>query len=62
VAAAKFVETIEMRQGLKISCVEEIAYRMGFISRGQLADLVHEMPASSYGDYLRMLLQENDLT
>jgi glucose-1-phosphate thymidylyltransferase len=62
VAAAKFVETIEKRQGLKISCVEEVAYRMGFITLDQLADLVHDMPASSYGDYLRMLLQENELT
>jgi glucose-1-phosphate thymidylyltransferase len=62
VAAAKFIETIEKRQGLKISCIEEVAYHMGFITREQLAGLVHDMPASSYGDYLRMLLEENELT
>ena len=61
VAAAKFVETIEKRQGLKISCVEEVAYRMGFISREELSELAYEMPVSSYGEYLRRLLKENDL-
>ncbi|MEJ2547886.1 MAG: glucose-1-phosphate thymidylyltransferase RfbA [Gemmatimonadota bacterium] len=61
VSAAKFVETIEKRQGLKISCVEEVAYRMGFISREALSRLAHEMPVSSYGKYLRRLLAENDL-
>jgi dTDP-glucose pyrophosphorylase len=41
--------------------VEEVAYRMGFISREELSELAYEMPVSSYGEYLRRLLKENDL-
>jgi glucose-1-phosphate thymidylyltransferase len=55
IQAANFVETIESRQGLKIACPEEVAYRKGFISAEQLASLADEYP-NSYGEYLRKLL------
>lgn len=54
-AAAQFVQTIEKRQGLKIACLEEIAFSSGFISRDQLGNLAENYPNSSYGDYLRDL-------
>ncbi len=55
--AANFVETIQHRQGLRIACIEEVAYRMGFISSGQLARLAESM-TGSYGDYLQSILQD----
>jgi len=54
--AAAFVATIERRQGLKISCIEEVAYRMGYIDRAGLQDLINAMPCSTYKDYLGNLL------
>ncbi|WP_310430245.1 glucose-1-phosphate thymidylyltransferase RfbA [Chamaesiphon sp. VAR_48_metabat_135_sub] len=54
--AAMFVETIEQRQGLKIACIEEIAYRMGFIDEMQLGKLAHKMSKSNYGKYILSLL------
>ncbi|MFO0739084.1 MAG: glucose-1-phosphate thymidylyltransferase RfbA [Labilithrix sp.] len=54
--AGNFVEMIESRQGLKIACPEEIAWRMGYIDDAQLEALVETMGKSSYGDYLRTLL------
>jgi glucose-1-phosphate thymidylyltransferase len=51
--AQTFVETIQERQGLRIACLEEIAYRKGWISRDALAKLGEEMKNSSYGAYLR---------
>ena len=56
--AANFIETIEMRQGLKISCPEEIAYRAGYISATQLQALAQPLAKSGYGKYLLELLQE----
>ena len=57
--AANFVETVQHRQGLLIACVEEVAYRKGFISLDDLARLSEPM-CSSYGDYLRdMVAAEN---
>jgi glucose-1-phosphate thymidylyltransferase len=53
--AANFVQTIEHRQGLKIACIEEIAYRMGFIDARQIERLADEM-RNDYGQYLRELL------
>jgi glucose-1-phosphate thymidylyltransferase len=55
--ASNFVETIEKRQGLKISCIEEVAYRLGFIDRGQLLMLAEGYP-NNYGEYLRMIADE----
>ncbi len=56
--ATNFIQTIEQRQGLKIACLEEIAYRMGYISREELETIASSMKNSSYGDYLRTILQE----
>lgn len=56
--AANFIETVESRQGLKICCVEEIAYRMGFIDGEQLLRLATSVENSGYGDYLRRVLEE----
>ena len=56
--ASQFIETIEKRQGLKVSCPEEIAYRMGYISAEQLEALASQLNKNSYGEYLLSLLQE----
>jgi glucose-1-phosphate thymidylyltransferase len=56
--AAVFIQTIEGRQGLKIACPEEIAYRMKFITAGQLAALAAPLRKSGYGHYLLALLEE----
>ena len=56
--AASFIETIERRQGLKIACPEEVAYRMGFIDAGQLAALARRLEKSGYGEYLVRVLSE----
>lgn len=54
--ASQFVEVIERRQGLKIACLEEIAWRSGWISDAQLAELARQLGNSSYGKYLAHLL------
>jgi len=54
--ASEFISTIERRQGLKIGCLEEIAYRMGFIDSGALEKLANQMSKSEYGMYLRRIL------
>ncbi len=56
--AGTFVETLEKRQGLKISCVEEIAWRKGFIDSAQLETLGKELSKNGYGQYLLRLLAE----
>jgi len=56
--ASNFVQTIERRQGLKVACPEEIAYRLGYISAGELEMLANKIGKSSYGQYLRVLLTE----
>jgi glucose-1-phosphate thymidylyltransferase len=53
--ASNFIETIELRQGMKIACLEEVAYRKGFINESQLEALAKPLN-NSYGDYLRELL------
>ena len=54
--ASTFIKTIEERQGLKIGCVEEIAYRMGYIKTKQLKIIANEIH-TSYGQYLRGILE-----
>jgi len=56
--AGTFVETIEKRQGLKIACVEEVAYRMGYINAAKLTDLAQPMRNNGYGQYLLQLIKE----
>jgi len=56
--ASTFIETIEKRQGLKIACIEEIAYRLGFIDAGQLRRLAKPMRKNGYGQYLLKILSE----
>jgi glucose-1-phosphate thymidylyltransferase len=56
--AGQFIATLEKRQGLKVACLEEIAYRNGWISREELERLVATMSASGYGQYLRRVLKD----
>jgi glucose-1-phosphate thymidylyltransferase len=56
--ASNFIETIEKRQGLKISCVEEIAYRMGYIDTNQLRCLAEPLCKNGYGQYLLQIINE----
>ena len=57
--AAQFIETVERRQGLKIACPEEIAWRMGFIDAQQLRALAKPLQKSGYGEYLLRVLSEH---
>jgi glucose-1-phosphate thymidylyltransferase len=57
--ASHFIATIEKRQGLKVCCPEEIAFRLGLIGRDQLASLAEPMKKNGYGQYLFSLLAEN---
>lgn len=55
--AGQFVQIIEERQGLKIGCIEEIAYRMGFITAGQLKEIAKPLVKSGYGEYLLKIVK-----
>jgi glucose-1-phosphate thymidylyltransferase len=57
-AASNFFGVIEDRQGLKVACIEEIAYLCGFISKKQFGDLISSIPKSLYRDYLERILAE----
>lgn len=56
--ASAFVQAIQERQGIKISCIEEVAYRMGYIDTPQLLRLAERYSKNEYGDYLRQLAEE----
>ena len=56
-SAASFIEIVERRQGLKVACVEEIAFRMGYIDAARLAELAEPMRNNDYGQYLADLLR-----
>ncbi len=58
--AANFVETVELRQGLKIACPEEVAYHLGLIDAQQLRQLASKLAKSSYGRYLVGLIEEQE--
>lgn len=60
--AANFIATLEQRQGLKASCIEEIAYKRGFIDKNQLLDLVIPIKNSQYGKYLLRIANEEIYT
>jgi glucose-1-phosphate thymidylyltransferase len=56
--ASNFIETIENRQGLKVACIEEVAYRTGYIDKEQLRSLAEPLCKSGYGHYLLQIIQE----
>jgi glucose-1-phosphate thymidylyltransferase len=57
--ASNFVATIQKRQGFYVSCIEEIAWRQGWIDNTQLAALGKELDKTAYGQYLKSLLKDN---
>jgi glucose-1-phosphate thymidylyltransferase len=61
ISSSQFVQTIEQRQGLKIGCLEEVAFRQGWISRSQLEVLASAVEKSAYGQYLFQVLREEGL-
>ena len=61
-SASLFVQTLEQRQGLKIACVEEVAFAQGFIDAARLQELGDGYGPSAYGDYLRRVLAEQSLS
>lgn len=61
-SASNFVESIEERQGLKIACLEEIAFRKGYITKEQLRELAKPLEKNGYGQYLLKLINERPLT
>ncbi len=58
--ASQFIQTIEKRQGLKVGCIEEIAYKMGYIDKDKLLELAQPLKKSGYGNYLIRLLGESN--
>jgi len=58
--ASNFFGVIEDRQGLKVACIEEIAFTKGFITKEQFKDLINQIPKSMYRDYLEKVLRESD--
>lgn len=56
--AASFIETIEKRQGLKVACIEEIAYRLGYIDKAKLLEIARSLKNNGYGQYLEKLVKE----
>jgi glucose-1-phosphate thymidylyltransferase len=60
--ASSYIRTLERRQGLKVGCPEEVAWRLGWIDAGQVAALAEPLRKSGYGDYLLQLLEQGDLT
>jgi len=59
--ASTFIETIEKRQNLKVACLEEIAYRMGYISREQLIELAQPLKKNGYGQYMLRLAESEKI-
>ncbi len=57
IQVANFIETVESRLGLKVACIEEIAYRMGFINTDQLEELAKPLMKNGYGQYLVDMLK-----
>jgi len=61
IEASSFIQTIEKRQGLKVACPEEIAYRMGFIDAAQVEVMAKKYAKNGYGQYLTRMLAEQVL-
>lgn len=55
--ASSFISTIQKQQNLKVACLEEIAYRMGYITREQVYDLAQPLKKNDYGKYLLRLIE-----
>ena len=62
VQASNYIYTIEKRQGLKISCPEEIAYKRGYINKNQLLELAKVYEKNQYGQYLKKLAEDQIIT
>ncbi len=56
--ASNYIATMERRQGLKIGCIEEVAFRMGYINKNQFEGIIERLPANDYRKYLEMILKE----
>jgi glucose-1-phosphate thymidylyltransferase len=56
--AANFIQAIEERQGLQVACLEEIAWRMGYIAKSDVIRIAHSMANSNYGQYLLRILEQ----
>ena len=56
--ASTFIETIERRQGLKVACIEEIAFEKGYITKEKLLTIANSLKNNQYGQYLKKLLEE----
>ena len=56
--ASNYIATMERRQGLKIGCIEEVAFRMGYIDRSKLKKIIDKLPTNDYKKYLEMILKE----
>lgn len=56
--ASNYIATIERRQGLKIGCIEEVAFRMGYIEKNQFKGIIERLPVNDYRKYLEMILKE----
>src|SRR5690606_25645611 len=56
--ASNFIQTIEKRQGLKIACLEEIAFRQGYIDKNELIKLARSYSKNEYGEYLQNLVKQ----
>jgi glucose-1-phosphate thymidylyltransferase len=56
--ASQFVQVIEQRQGIKIACIEEIAYKKGFISKDAVKDIAKQLLKSGYGQYLMNVIND----
>ena len=59
ISSSLFVQTLEQRQGLKIACIEEIAFSMGYIDANQLEKLAHSCGSGDYGRYIQRVLREH---
>jgi len=56
--ASNYIATMERRQGLKIGCIEEVAFRMSYIDRKQFEEIINRLPKNDYRNYLKMILKE----
>ncbi|GAI78280.1 unnamed protein product, partial [marine sediment metagenome] len=57
--ASNYIATIERRQGLKIGCIEEVTFRMGYIDKQQLKEIINKLPKNSYRKYLEGFLRDS---